>query len=74
MINNTRLYAPMTDALDRAIGRIPADAPERHRLELTREFLIFVTREMQCSPSAGSGTSAPCSVTGTEAPPCPSLP
>ena len=47
MVNNTRLYGPMTDALDRAIGRIPADAPERHRLELTREFLLFVTREMQ---------------------------
>jgi DNA-binding transcriptional regulator GbsR (MarR family) len=47
MVNNTRLYAPMTDALDRAIDRIPADAPERHRLELTREFLLFVTREMQ---------------------------
>ena len=47
MVNNTRLYAPMTDALDRAIDRIAADAPERHRLELTREFLLFVTREMQ---------------------------
>ena len=47
MVNNARLYAPMADALDRAIGRIPADAPERHRLELTREFLRFVTREME---------------------------
>ena len=47
MVNNTRLYAPMTDALDRAIGRIPADAPERQRLEVTREFLLFVTREME---------------------------
>ena len=47
MANNTNLYAPMTAALERAIRDIAADAPERHRLELTREFLLFVTREME---------------------------
>ncbi len=47
MADNTNLYAPMTEALDRAIHDIAPDAPERHRLELTREFLLFVTREME---------------------------
>jgi DNA-binding transcriptional regulator GbsR (MarR family) len=46
MMNNDVIYAPMVAALDRAIADVDPDAPERHRLDLTREFLVFVTEEM----------------------------
>lgn len=47
MANNTRHYAPMTAALERVVAELAADAPERHRLELTHEFMVFITGEME---------------------------
>ncbi len=41
-----RLYAPMLMALDRCLADLPEDAPARHRMALSRDFLLFVVDEM----------------------------
>lgn len=46
MMSNNVVYAPMVAALERVIADVDPDAPERRRLDLTREFLVFVTEEM----------------------------
>jgi len=41
-----QLYAPMLAALDRGLSELPEDAPARHRMALSRDFLLFVVDEM----------------------------
>ena len=40
-------YGPMIAALDDALSGLPTGAPARHRLLLMREFLVFVTEEVE---------------------------
>ncbi|MEP6817134.1 MAG: MarR family transcriptional regulator [Marmoricola sp.] len=46
MMRKDVTYAPMVAALDRAIDGVGSEVPARRRLELTREFLLFVDTEM----------------------------
>ena len=46
LISNNVVYAPMVGALERAIAELGDTSPERRRLDLTREFLVFMTGEM----------------------------
>lgn len=46
MTRTAETYAPMLAALEQAIAEVGPGAPQRSRLVLTREFLLFVDREM----------------------------
>jgi predicted transcriptional regulator len=46
MTQKDSAYAPMVKALDDGIEGMPATSPARHRLVLMREFLTFVSAEM----------------------------
>ncbi len=46
MMRKDVTYGPMVAALQSAIGAVDADDPSLHRLELSREFLLFVDAEM----------------------------
>jgi predicted transcriptional regulator len=41
-----QLYAPMLAALGKGLSDLPDGAPARHRIALSRDFLLFVTEEM----------------------------
>lgn len=41
-----QLYAPMLAALGRGLSELPAEAPARHRITLSRDFLLFVIDEL----------------------------
>ena len=46
MMRHDQLYGPILGALEHAVGALGADAPAHHRLELTRDFLVFLTEEL----------------------------
>jgi DNA-binding transcriptional regulator GbsR (MarR family) len=46
LLHADRLYAPMIAELDRALSALPDDDPARHRIAISREFMVFVTEEM----------------------------
>lgn len=46
MMRVDQTYAPLLDALDRALREIPDDDPAQRRLHLSAEFLRFVSAEM----------------------------
>lgn len=46
LMNGGQVYAPMVSALASGLGDLPDDDPARHRLELSRAFLEFVTDEI----------------------------
>src|SRR4051794_9266019 len=46
MMQHDRLYRPIRLSLERAAGLLDDGSPARHRLDLAREFLVFLEAEL----------------------------
>jgi DNA-binding transcriptional regulator GbsR (MarR family) len=46
MMRHDQVYAPIRNALSTSLSVLAPEAPARHRVQLTLEFLVFLEREL----------------------------